>query len=99
MIVADTNLIAYALITGTGSEKARQVLIKDQSWSAPRLWRSEFMNILALYMRRRQFDFVVAVDLFQGAERLLECNSTTHSGDNLKNGQFDNGIGGQFAPE
>ncbi len=74
MIVADTNLIAYALITGTGSEKARQVLIKDQSWSAPRLWRSEFMNILALYMRRRQFDFVVAVDLFQGAERLLEGN-------------------------
>lgn len=74
MIVADTNLIAYALITGTESEKARQVLMKDQNWSAPRLWRSEFMNILALYMRRRQFDLVVAVELFQGAERLLQEN-------------------------
>ena len=29
----------------------------------------------------------------------VNANSTTHSGDNLKNGQFASGIGGQFAPE
>jgi predicted nucleic acid-binding protein len=32
------------------------------------------MNILALYLRRRQFDLVAAVDLFRGAERLLDEN-------------------------
>ena len=52
MIVADTNLICYLLLTGPNSELAEQVLQKDPEWIAPLLWRSEFRNVLALYVRQ-----------------------------------------------
>ncbi len=52
MIVADTNLICYLLLTGPQSQLAEQVLQRDAEWIAPPLWRSEFRNVLALYVRQ-----------------------------------------------
>lgn len=52
MIVADTNLISYLFLTGPHSALAEQVLQKDPDWIAPLLWRSEFRNVLALYLRQ-----------------------------------------------
>ncbi len=54
MIVADTNLIAYLLIPGQKTALAQAVFQQDPAWIAPFLWRSEFRNIPALYMRQSQ---------------------------------------------
>lgn len=54
MIVVDTNLVAYLLLGGPGVDVANAVFEHDAEWSAPLLWRSEFRNILAGYVRKRQ---------------------------------------------
>ena len=51
MIVTDTNVIAYLYLEGERSVQVEKVLEKDPHWVAPLLWRSEFRNVLALYMR------------------------------------------------
>jgi predicted nucleic acid-binding protein len=71
VIVADTNLIAYLLITGDHTEAAEAVIEKDSAWCAPVLWRSEFRNILALYLRQGELDLAAAVRLMGEAESLL----------------------------
>lgn len=48
MIVADTNLVCYLLIEGERTEEARRVWRRDPDWMLPPLWRSEFLNVLAL---------------------------------------------------
>jgi predicted nucleic acid-binding protein len=52
MIVVDTNLICYLFLTGDRSTQAEQAFQKDPDWLAPLLWRSEFRNVLAQYLRR-----------------------------------------------
>ena len=71
MIVADTNLIAYLLIPGSSSEWAGQVLRKDSEWIVPMLWRSEFRNVLALYMRNEGMTLDQAQTTMLKAEFLL----------------------------
>jgi predicted nucleic acid-binding protein len=71
VIVADTNLIAYLLILGQHSKEAESVYIKDPQWVAPLLWRSEFRNILALYVRRGLMDLNDAYGTMEQAERLM----------------------------
>ncbi|NQU40919.1 MAG: type II toxin-antitoxin system VapC family toxin [Lentisphaerae bacterium] len=52
MIVVDVNTIAYLWIPGEMSDYAERVLARDPHWVSPILWRSEFRNILAGYIRR-----------------------------------------------
>ncbi|MBV9774920.1 MAG: type II toxin-antitoxin system VapC family toxin [Gemmatimonadetes bacterium] len=72
MIVVDTNVLAYLLIEGVHTEAARAVLAKDAEWIAPPLWRSEFRNLLMLYLRRGAFSLADTLNLMAGAERRLE---------------------------
>ena len=53
MIVADTNLICYLLVTGDRTSVALKALEKDPIWVAPYLWRSEFCNVLAGFVRKK----------------------------------------------
>lgn len=53
MIVVDTNVIGYLFLTSPHSRQAEAALTKDATWAAPLLWRSEFRNVLALYLRKR----------------------------------------------
>lgn len=53
MIVVGTNIIVYLYITGEHSAQAEQAVLKDPLWVAPLLWRGEFRNVLALYVRKR----------------------------------------------
>lgn len=71
MIVADTNLIAYLLIPGERTEAARAVLRKDSAWAAPLLWRSEFRNVLASYLRQEFFSLPDALQYMEEAEELM----------------------------
>jgi len=71
VIVADSNLIAYLLIQGDHTESAEAVLAKDPVWAAPVLWRSEFRNILALYLRQGHLDLSAALQYVNEAEALL----------------------------
>lgn len=74
MIVADTNLIAYLYLPGRYSEAAETILLKDPDWAAPRLWRSEFRNILATYMRQGSLSLDDAISIFRRAESLVADN-------------------------
>ena len=52
MIVADTNLLAYILIDGKETSLAERLFALDSEWIAPLLWKSEFRNLLSLYVRK-----------------------------------------------
>jgi len=71
MIVVDSNVVAYLYLPGEHTASAEALLERDPDWSAPLLWRSEFRNILAGYMRRRTITFDQAHDLQAEAESLL----------------------------
>jgi predicted nucleic acid-binding protein len=71
VIVVDTNVIAYLYLPGIFTAKAEALLESDAEWAAPWLWRSEFRNILAGYVRRGTISLATAVDLQMEAERLL----------------------------
>jgi predicted nucleic acid-binding protein len=71
VIVADTNLIAYFFIKGDFTDHAQAVFEKDPTWIAPLLWRSEFRNVLALYIRKGFLNLAEALDLMQEAELLM----------------------------
>lgn len=72
MIVADTNLIAYLVIQGQKTPLARAVLTKDPEWAAPVLWRSELLNVLALYGRLKHFSLADSLQLMHEAESLMQ---------------------------
>jgi predicted nucleic acid-binding protein len=80
LIVADTNLIAYLFLTGDLTEQAEKVFCQDSDWAAPILWRSEFRNVLALYLHKGLISLETAslimdeaMQLFRGCE--YEVNS------------------------
>lgn len=74
MIVADTNLISYLLIQGPDTMRAEAVFRKDPVWAAPILWRSEFRNVIAGYMRNRAMPLPDALGIMADAEILLANN-------------------------
>ena len=71
MIVVDSNILAYLYLPGDRTAAAEALLEQDPEWAAPTLWRSEFRNILAGYMRRKAVTFDQACSLQREAESLL----------------------------
>lgn len=51
MIVVDTNIIAYLHLPGPRATATEALIRLDCQWAAPLLWRSEFRNVLAGYLR------------------------------------------------
>lgn len=74
MIVVDVNVVAYLYFPGPHSEAAEALLLRDAEWMVPRLWRSEFRNVLATYMRQGQLSLEGAMDINRRAEALLGDN-------------------------
>lgn len=72
MIVVDTNLIAYLLLRGERTAAAERTYQKDSEWAAPTLWRSEFRNVLAIYLRRGSLHLRQALEHARDAETLIE---------------------------
>jgi predicted nucleic acid-binding protein len=71
MIVVDSNVLAYLYLPGERTEGAEALLEREPEWAAPVLWRSEFRNILAGYLRRKTLTFDQACSLQSEAEGLL----------------------------
>ncbi|MEF8727512.1 MAG: type II toxin-antitoxin system VapC family toxin [Accumulibacter sp.] len=71
MIVVDSNVLAYLYLPGEHTAAAEQLLEREPEWAAPVLWRSEFRNILAGYLRRKMLTFEQACSLQTEAEALL----------------------------
>lgn len=71
MIVVDTNVLAYLYLPGAYTAAAEALLDRDSGWAAPLLWRSEFRNLLAGYLRRNVISFDRANHLQREAEGLL----------------------------
>ena len=72
MIVVDSNVLAYLYLPGEYTAAAEALLEQDSDWAAPILWRSEFRNILAGYLRRKAITFEQANSLQREAESLIE---------------------------
>jgi predicted nucleic acid-binding protein len=71
MIVVDTNIIAYLYLESDRSSQADQLLGNDSQWSAPLLWRSEFRNVLALYIRKSHLSLDEAQQIMREAMVLM----------------------------
>ena len=72
MIVCDTNLIVHLLVGDEHRPLAEAALRRYAHWVAPPLWRSEFRNVLALYMRRGLLGLPHALQVAERAELLME---------------------------
>ena len=74
MIVVDVNVVAYLYLPGPFSAAAENLLLSNSEWASPRLWRSEFRNILATYMRKDLLSLEQANTIFTSANDLLSNN-------------------------
>ena len=71
MIVVDTNDVAGLFLPSAWSKKAEKLLADDSEWAAPLLWRSEFRNILATYVRTNRLELDTALTIAETAEALF----------------------------
>ncbi len=71
MIVVDTNVLTYLLLPTPLTSAAETLYQRDPEWAAPLLWRSEFRNVLALYLRKGLLPLDRALALQEEAERLM----------------------------
>jgi predicted nucleic acid-binding protein len=74
MIVVDTNVIAGLWVPNDMDELVSEVLRKDDEWVAPLLWRSEFRNVLSIYLRKDILEFPVVLLATEEAEQLMDAN-------------------------
>ena len=74
MIVADTNIITYLFIEGDNTQKAEEAFKKDAEWASPILWRSEFRNVLAFYIRNQNLKLDKAIKIMNEATHLMDSN-------------------------
>jgi len=74
MIVVDTNIIASMWVPNDMDEWVYKVLKKDDDWVAPLLWRSEFRNVLSIYLRKEILDLSVVLQAIEEAEQLMDTN-------------------------
>ncbi len=67
-VVVDTNVVAYYWLPGLHTEDAIAVRKKADAWFVPQLWRSEFRNVLASYMRAGNLNADQARAIMRAAE-------------------------------
>ena len=79
-VVVDTNIIAYYWLPGAHTENAIALRRMTGDWFVPRLWRSEFRNVVARYLRARIVGLDQARTLIRSAEaELVDCEREVDS--------------------
>ena len=71
MIVVDTNVIVYLMIEGEKTEAAQRTFRQDRDWVVPSLWRHEFLNVLATFVRHGGIETDEAIKLWQRSTHLF----------------------------
>ncbi len=74
MIIADTNIISYLLLPTSYTDSVESLYKIDPDWSAPILWKSEFRNVMALYLRKKIITLEKAMQLQDTAESIIIQN-------------------------
>jgi predicted nucleic acid-binding protein len=74
MIIVDTNIIAYLLLPTQYSDSVDALYKMDSNWAAPMLWKSEFRNVLALYLRKKIITLEKALQIQDTAESIKVNN-------------------------
>jgi len=74
MIIADTNIISYLLLPTSYTDSVESLYEIDPDWSAPILWKSEFRNVMALYIRKKIITLEKAMQLQDTAESIIIQN-------------------------
>ena len=67
-MVVDTNVVAYYWLPGSRTEDAIVVRKNADAWFVPQLWRSEFRNVLASYLRAGNLNADQARAVMRAAE-------------------------------
>lgn len=66
--MVDTNVVAYYWLPGPRTEEAIALRKRADAWFVPQLWRSEFRNVLAGYIRTGNLNATQARAVVRAAE-------------------------------
>ena len=72
MIVVDTNILAHFSLPSDHTELCEQLFQWDQEWVAPILWKSEFRNVVILYLRKNLIALAEAIQISEKAENQMK---------------------------
>jgi len=76
MIVVDSNVLAARMLSCESTNLALSVEAADSIWLVPRLWRYEFLNILATQIKAGRIKQSAAHAMWQRLASLLEENES-----------------------
>lgn len=71
MIVVDATILCYYYLHTKYSSLVETLYNTDSHWIAPILWKSEFQNVLALYMREKIINLKKALIIMEEAESFM----------------------------
>lgn len=77
MIVADNSVLVYFWLPSVFAELAEAAKNQDNIWAAPILWRAEFRNVLAGYLRKNLLTENEANTAYLNAQKDLGANEFT----------------------
>jgi predicted nucleic acid-binding protein len=83
LIVVDSQMLVYLATDGAFTDLAIKVRRRDPEWASPPLWRSEFRNVMAGFVRRGDIDVAGASQLVESAAGLLSLESAVADKDVL----------------
>jgi predicted nucleic acid-binding protein len=77
VIIADSGVLVYFWLPSALSEWAEAAKAQDGVWAAPVLWRAEFRNVLAGYLRQKLLTEAEANAAFLDAQKDLGAHEFT----------------------
>lgn len=73
MIAVDTNVLVYLWLRSDKTTIAEKIHYCDPFWVAPLLWRSEFRNVVSLYIKQG-VSFEIGLECIENAENQMRGN-------------------------